>query len=388
MSALATQAALVAGLAFTALTTSLDFGSGDEDNDDIVRDYNNERKNISYVFYIFFTITLVSSLFVLSQSTVVVMFGPTMAIKGNSDEAVKVASSHMRNQQMLILRACGICLTSLFLAGIIMSWAMYNIITAIINTFIYIFSFYLLANEGLKAFRLFSSRDGEVEPLLELASKAAGYKSNTTNESKINAEIEEETNKLARAQELTRTKYRNIIWKRQNIEDGGLYQKFYGIIEKGKLDLYKSEKDYIENKNPVNDKPIKLWQYDLELDSRKYSKNVVSFSSTMKSKMLGNDEFSMADLLDSKNGEESYDLIYASRHFKFGLVPKVASELVSMSTHEFLAHDEKLYKAWIKSLKQVVEAYDEIAASPSVEQTIRSGNTNIEMAVQAANNQV
>ena len=97
--------------------------------------------------------------------------------------------------------------------------------------------------------------------------------------------------------------------------------------------------DYRENLNPINSKPIKLWQYDLETDprfdahglpcnppfihpscDRKYAKNVTSVSSTVKSAMMGNEDFAMKDLLTSQD-----DLQLASRSFKFGLVPKVTT---------------------------------------------------------------
>ena len=51
---------------------------------------------------------------------------------------------------------------------------------------------------------------------------------------------------------------------------------------------------------------------------RKYAKNVTSVSSTVKSAMMGNEDFAMKDLLTSQD-----DLQLASRSFKFGLVPKV-----------------------------------------------------------------
>lgn len=69
----------------------------------------------------------------------------------------------------------------------------------------------------------------------------------------------------------------------------------------------------------------------------------------MKSAVLGNEDFALSDLLTSE-----FDLQYASRNFKFGLVPKVSSELVASSVHEFLAHDEKTYKMWTDALATVV----------------------------------
>jgi hypothetical protein len=86
--------------------------------------------------------------------------------------------------------------------------------------------------------------------------------------------------------------------------------------------------------------------------------------------------------------KSEYDLQYASRNFKFGLVPKVTSELTASIIHEFLAHDDASYKMWTETFVEVIKAYDEIAASPSVEQTIKEGTADIERVVQAANNTI
>ncbi len=93
-----------------------------------------------------------------------------------------------------------------------------------------------------------------------------------------------------------------------------------------------------------------MWQFDLELDHRKYSKNVTSLTTALKSSMMGNEDFSMKDLLSSE-----FDLQYASRNFKFGLVPKVSSELMASTVHEFLCHDDKTYKSWTQALATVVK---------------------------------
>jgi hypothetical protein len=87
LSAIATQAALIGGFSFTAVSS--------------VTDSTSIFKTVlSYFYYVFFTICLVTALFVLSQATIVVMFGPTMALKGSNDEAVKYAAAHMMSQQV------------------------------------------------------------------------------------------------------------------------------------------------------------------------------------------------------------------------------------------------------------------------------------------------
>jgi hypothetical protein len=368
LSAVATQAALIGGFSFTAVS--------------VVYEANGPTQlALGYVYYVFFTICLVSSLFILSQATIVVMFGPTMALKGASDEAVKFAAGHMMQQQLIILRAASVAITSLFLAACILSWAYYPIGIATITTVVYMIAYYYLVKHGYEAYRTFVPKDESafLEPLLEMAGLYQG--NNQANNSDGKDEQLVLAEKLSQAQEATKLKVKAILWKRQSIEDGGLFVKYYGVLEKGRLDLYYKEKDYRENLDPVNAKPIKLWQYNLETDHRKYAKNVTSLTTAMKSAMMGNEDFAMSDLLTSE-----HDLQFASRNFKFGLVPKVSSELMSSVVHEFLAHDEKSYKMWTQSLAQVVSAYDEIAAIPSVEQTIKIGSSDVEMVVQAANN--
>lgn len=115
----------------------------------------------------------------------------------------------------------------------------------------------------------------------------------------------------------------------------------------------------------------------------KYSKHVTSLTTALKSTFMGNEDFAMGELLTSE-----YDLQYASRNFKFGLVPKISSELQASIIHEFLAHDEKTYKSWTQTLSTVIHAYDDIASMPSVEHTIRVGSADVELVVQAANNTV
>eukprot|EP01040_Poterioochromonas_malhamensis_P004067 gene4067-4351_t len=373
LTAMATQAALIGGFSFTAVLVASDPGSLAD-------------QVLGYFYYVCFAICLVTSLFILSEATIVVMFGPTMALKGATDDAVKFAANHMREQQMIILKAAWVVVTSLFLGACIMSWANYEVGIAAITTVVYIVGYYALITQSYRAFRIFVPSDDSafIEPVLDASGMPTNEYRMVTGEEKEGENRKTAAQQsLAAAQEATKLKVKALIWKRQSIEDGGLFVKYFGVLDKGRLDLYAREKDYRENANPVNSKPIKLWQYDLELDHRKYSKTVTSLTTVMKSSLMGNEDFGVKDLMTSE-----YDLQYASRNFKFGLVPKVSSELVASTVHEFLAHDDKLYKLWTESLSTVVGAFDEIAANPSVEHTIRVGTADVELVVQAANNQI
>jgi hypothetical protein len=370
---------LIGGFSFSAVLVP-------QDNTTLAQDV------LSFFYYTCFAVALVCSLFILANATIVVMFGPTMALKGATDDAVKFAATHMRNQQFVILRAAWTAITALFIGACIISWAKYLIGIAVITTVVYVVGYYYLMIECYKAFRTFVPADEEayIEPTMDGSAPVGSdgnkrYKligSDEKGEAKSSAAAANAAALLA-AQEATKLKVKAYLWKRQSIEDGGLFVKYFAVLEKGRLDLYSREKDYRENANPINSKPIKLWQYDLELDHRKYAKNVTSLTSAVKSTFMGNEDFAMSDLLTSE-----HDLQYASRNFKFGLVPKISSELVATTVHEFLAHDEKCYKLWTESLGTVVRAFDEIAANPSVEHTIRVGTADVELVVQAANNQM
>eukprot|EP01036_Dinobryon_divergens_P024595 gene24595-33063_t len=377
LSAIATQAALISGFSFTAVLIAPNY----IDYEGIV---------LSYFYYACFTLCLVAALFVLTVSTVANVFGPTMALKGSTDDSVKMAANKMMSVQIQVLQVAAISISALFLGACLLSWSNYPPGIATICTVFYIVTYYFLILEGFKTYRAFIPDE---DALMDLdPDETSGGFSNAYKKllgatggeaervSKENAQAALAA-KLASIQEQTRLKLKAPLWKRQSIEEGGLFFKYFAVLEKGRLDLYLKEKDYRENLNPINSKPIKLWQYDVELDPRKYAKNVTSVSSTMKSAMMGNEDFAMSDLLTSKD-----DLQLASRSFKFGLVPKVSSELTASVVHEFLAHDEKLYSQWTDTMGIVVSAYNEIAAMPSIEQTIRVGTSDVEMVVQAANN--
>jgi hypothetical protein len=242
LSAVATQAALIGGFSFTAVSA-------------VNEATTTAALALSYFYYVCFTVCLVAALFVLCQATIVVMFGPTMALKGSSDEAVKYAAGHMMNQQLLILRAAGISISSLFLAACILSWANYPAGIATITTIVYMVSYYYVVKEGLLAYRTFVPNDDGafVEPVLGIDGTPAASGAGTTNRNSMgykSVETKEgieqakaaQAQSLLNAQEATKLKLKGIIWKRQSIEDGGLFVKYYGVLEKGRLDLYYREK--------------------------------------------------------------------------------------------------------------------------------------------------
>lgn len=398
LSAVATQAALIAGFSFGSISTTFD-------------QQGVHGEVLSYFFYACFTVSFCSSLFALSQATIVTMFGPSMALKADDSDAVRVASEYMRQQQIIVFNIGIISVTSMFLGAAFLAWAIYDIKIAAMVTLIYLFGYYTIVHYGTLALDIFlPTVDVTIDENLEAqASKRSGVMGKFGSKSVKDANSAEMTSAMpgngnnsggndalsegGRSAmtsasvlmnndplERIRLKAKGVIWRRKPLEKGGTFVRVFCVLEKGKLDFYNSEQHYINHENPINAHPVKLWQENLETDPRKFARSVTSLRNTLKSAVLGNEDFYVADIMASE-----HDLVYASKNYKFALLPKVSSELVATEITELLAHDEKSYKQWIRALSTVCDAYDEIAASPSIEHTMKAGTSDVETVVQAAN---
>ena len=94
-------------------------------------------------------------------------------------------------------------------------------------------------------------------------------------------------------QDPSRLKVKGVLWLRESLENGGNFLKRFAVLEKGCIDFYIKEQDFISHENPINKKPIKLWAYVLETDSRRFVKSVTSIQNTFKSAFMGNDDFTV-----------------------------------------------------------------------------------------------
>lgn len=378
--ALATQASLIAGFSFSAvvLTTTTD---------------HLQQYALSYFYYSCFTVSFISALFVLSQSTIVVNFGPTMALKGNSQDAVKIAAIQMRKQLEVIYTASVMSISSLFVGACLITWVIYPLGVAVITSFLYVAGMYYIYKHGSSAYYLFVAAEGDIFNTnggnKDKDEKQGGFlyslvgkkdADNNTNNAEANAAAISNNEKLI---EGIRFRSRGTLWKRLPIEEGGTFFQCYANLEKGKLDFYRSKEDYSELNDPINKKAIKLWEVECETDPRKFSKKVTALGNLAKSALVGSEDFTISDLMKY---QKKYDLKFASKNYKFALIPKVSSELIVSEVHEFLAQDEESFIAWTSAFNTVINAYKAIANAPSVEDTMRTGIADVETVVQAANN--
>eukprot|EP01040_Poterioochromonas_malhamensis_P013816 gene13815-15234_t len=157
---LATQAALIGGFSFTAVLESPEHGSLAE-------------RILSYFYYVCWAVCLVCCLFILAQATIVVMFGPTMALKGATDDAVKFAANHMREQVFIALTAAWAVITALFIGACILSWAKYNLGVAVITNVVFLVGYAALMVESYHAYRAFVPLDDSafIEPVVDATGK-------------------------------------------------------------------------------------------------------------------------------------------------------------------------------------------------------------------------
>ncbi len=142
LSAVGTQAALIAGFAFTSLA-----------EDSPKSGYWSSV--LDYFFNFFYTITYCSAIFALTQSTIVVMFGPSMALKANDSDAVRVTSEYMRQQQMFVFFIGVVAISSMFIGICIYSWAALDFPVAGMVTVVYLSVFYLLLYAGVQSYTIF-----------------------------------------------------------------------------------------------------------------------------------------------------------------------------------------------------------------------------------------
>lgn len=139
---MATQAALIAGFAFSAIGT-------------FSLPTNLAGLVLSYFYVPIFTICLIAALFLLTQATIVTMYGPSLALKGDDETSVKIASDMMKTQQDFILGIGAVSITALFVGAMILSWSLYPPGIAVITTIFYFAGYYALIVYGKRAYIVF-----------------------------------------------------------------------------------------------------------------------------------------------------------------------------------------------------------------------------------------
>ena len=142
-------------------------------------------------------------------------------------------------------------------------------------------------------------------------------------------------------------KANGIIFWRQDLDDNSPLKERYASLANGKLDIYKNEEEFDNNENPLNEHPFDLSQYAVETDYNKFPKGNVTAGTFINRAFAGQGEFSALNIATS-----NYDLVHASKNFRFFLIPRVINETKPLKLAEFMSTDEESHKKWLSAFRK------------------------------------
>lgn len=379
LNSIGTQAALLASFAFTGITSTPYPQAG------LV-------KNIMEFFYFgCMALSFGTALFALSQATVVTTYGPAMALSGNNAASVKTSAGHMKLQQDFVFKVGFICISSFFVAAIGLTWARRNTGQATMNCLIYLFAYAVTVVKGFQVYKsvnAYGSIESDDEAILKKEASGHG-KDDSSNVSSYNLlrKSDEESELVAYPNQMgsvvshseigRSVKAMGQLWMRDSIDHGGRLHERFAVLQRGVLEIYRTEKDYEKGKAPINELPFQLRKYALELDVKKFNRGMTSGRKTFRRMVSGQGEISLPLYVASE-----FDLKTAVKKYRFILYPKILSEVNPLPTGEFMANDEQSYKQWIEAIQNVISTAEDLAQNKIVNRAM-SGKANIDLVEEA-----
>jgi len=400
LNVLATQFALIMGFTSSSLIGNRDAAYPDN----YATSYMN--KALCYCFMFFLTFCFITGSLVLVQCSVVTIFGPAKALKGDTSDKVKAAADRMRKYLKEIAMCAVASLISLWISALCFTWLNSPHELAAALTFLYIvgaFGIVVYARRALEHFLLNESDitkslknyQLDIEDGIAEASNNAGSNSIDANNRKkkkrivlsANEEDLQEDTLTMTLNELSIMKFKGYIWKRRTLAAGGTFKRVFAVIENLNLDIYKSETQYNNHKAPLNESPYRLREHTLELDTKRFQARAASLRKTLVGSALGSTDFDLG-----RSMLYHFDRDYSLRYLRFALEPKIQTELRYQETLEFLCESDLLFTNWVTTLQKLFgvtrmeekqEAYT--VGNPTVEYTVRTGVTDVQTAIRAAN---
>ena len=110
---------------------------------------------LSYFYDFFIHATLCLSIFAVSQSTVVTIFGPSVALKGADTDVVLYIAQVIRDQRKNVLFIGAATVTCIFCATIANFWAKIPAPVAASGTIVFVVGYFFIVSEGLKCYNAF-----------------------------------------------------------------------------------------------------------------------------------------------------------------------------------------------------------------------------------------
>jgi len=140
--------------------------------------------------------------------------------------------------------------------------------------------------------------------------------------------------KLARSLKdcVEKTVNQGELFLRDPIAQGGSFRRRYISLVGGRLDIFNEEADMSNMKNPINLKPVKLYQYRFSRNPQDYTRKFFNVGSILKETVTGNKgDFLMQDVILAPN--QGVDLETAFEQYRFALVPTSIDELSHKEVH-------------------------------------------------------
>jgi len=142
-------------------------------------------------------------------------------------------------------------------------------------------------------------------------------------------------------------KANGIIFWREDLDDNTPLKLRFASLAKGVLDIYKDEEAFDDGADPLNPRPLDLTEHTVEADYNNFPHGNKTAISYLNNAMAGQSEFSVLDIATS-----DYDLVLASKKFRFFLIPRIINEIKPLKMTEFMCTDEASYKKWINALRE------------------------------------
>lgn len=372
LQAIGTQAALIGAFAFA--------GIGEIQ----IPDTGYTGIGFTYFYEFFIHATLCLSIFAVSQSTVVTIFGPSIALKGAEADVVLYVAQLIRQQRKNVLFIGAGTVTCIFCATIANFWAKIPPGVAGSATVIFFIGYCFIASEGLRCYNAFHPDSRNIKTKNFFFNRE--YKAVNLNDSADNPSILEGQGSSQSAKKLDSSEDAllsslekrkedpaacGMIFWRQGFSDGGELVQVYAQLEKGVLTLFKTAEDASKpKKESMQIASFKMKDYKLSTNTSKILSSDSGIVKSLRGTLFGQDEFGVMAILKSSE----YDLSVAVKKYRFVLLPTTISELSPLDHVELMCGNQKEYERWTKVFAKSIRQHSKLVGTSATDGTLSAND--------------
>mmetsp|Transcript_1095 Transcript_1095/g.2253 ORF Transcript_1095/g.2253 Transcript_1095/m.2253 type:complete len:493 (-) Transcript_1095:360-1838(-) len=402
LNAIATQAAIVADLGFGSIREV-----------EVPQSHIRGSFMFGYIYYICSMSSLMASLMALSQSTILVIYGHSLFIKGEDSDASIAAVGQMRSSQLESGFWGAVCGMFLLLQGLAFSWAnVSNYRVGLVVTMVYVFGMYYVYSHGINSIHSFlalkekinseaaghrpedgrpeESDDKSKSPVKRLLNRQMSWVRQLGATAPSQAEKQQMEDRKAVMYETVRknireSSFRGVLWaKFHEAFNTRCFVKCYAVLERGRLDFYRSKQHFVDINNTINKKPIRLKQYSVETDPRIIDHftppNAFLGYSALRAATTGVTEVGVKDFYKA-----NFDVFLATKELRITLLPVTSTEISLDEPIHMMAEDKTMFKYWTDAFSEVLGYYSELDELDAPENQ-KKRVYNVEEAVNLAHN--